>query len=201
LVVAYVGTGPARRFDHPALSWAAVGVVAVAAEPVRRWARRAIDRAVYRLATSRTEVVSEIAARAGEDAADQLLVGVVDALRRSTGALRVEAYFVGGDKPAASLGPAVALRTCLAEPMVSHGEYLGELRLLIDAPGDLAPGAAELLADVARVTGIALRSSRLSSALAPSSTIYAPRAGDWSKRTTVPGAAWSVTCTTAPKRN
>jgi signal transduction histidine kinase len=111
-------------------------------------------------------VVSEIAAHAGEDDADQLLPRVVDALLRSTGARRVEAELAAEDAgPAAAVGPAGDYRTCLSEPILSHGERLGELRLLTDVAGDLAPGAAEVLADVARVTGTALHNSRLSRAL------------------------------------
>ncbi len=163
-----VGIVAARLSQRTALPWIAVGVVTVAAEPVRRRVRRGIDRLVYRLAADRTEVVSEIAAHAGEDAADQLLPRVVDALHRSTGAVRVEAHLTSedGPEPAAYVGPAGAYRTCLAESIVSHGEHLGEIRLLTDVAGDLAPGAADVLADVARVTGTALRNSRLSNALA-----------------------------------
>lgn len=166
-VVLAAGVGAARLSDRPAMPWIAVGVVAVAAEPVRRLARRQIDRAVYRLAADRIQVVSEIAAHAGEDNADQLLPRVVDALLRSTGARRVEAELAADEAgPAAAVGPAGHYRTCLSEPILSHGERLGELRLLTDVAGDLAPGAAEVLADVARVTGTALHNSRLSRALA-----------------------------------
>lgn len=161
-----VGLVSGRVSDHPVLPWIAVGVVAVAAEPVRRWTRRGIARLVFRLAADRTQVVSEIAAHAGEDDAEQLLTRVVDALHRSTGARRVEASLRTDHEPAASVGPAAAYRTSVAEPIVSHGERLGELRLLTDVPGDLAPGAADVLADVARVTGTALHNSRLSGALA-----------------------------------
>ncbi|MDQ4116089.1 MAG: histidine kinase [Actinomycetota bacterium] len=66
----------------------------------------------------------------------------------------------------ASVGPEAPNKTCLARPIVNHGEHLGELRLLTDIAGDLAPGAAEVLADVARVTGTALHNNRLSTALA-----------------------------------
>lgn len=162
------GVVAARLSDRPAMPWIAVGVVAVAAEPVRRWVRRRIDRAVYRLAADRTQVVSEIAAHAGQDDAEQLLPRVVDALRRSTGARRVEADLAVVDAagPTAvepvAVGPLADYRTCLSEPILSRGERLGELRLLTDVAGDLAPGAAEVLADVARVTGTALHNSRLS---------------------------------------
>ncbi|WP_344110778.1 sensor histidine kinase [Nocardioides humi] len=168
-VVLAVGVVAARLSDAPVLPWIAVGIVAVAADPVRRWARRRIDRLVFRLADDRTVVVSEIAAHAGEDAAEQLLRRVVDALHRSTGAARVEARLSAEGlqgAPEAAAGPVAAYRTCLAEPILSNGEQLGELRLLTDLPGDLAPGAAEVLADVARVAGTALHNSRLSSALA-----------------------------------
>lgn len=167
-VVLGVGIGAGELSHRPALPWVAVGVVAVAAEPVRRWARRGIDRLVYRLAADRLQVVSEIAAHAGEDDADQLLPRVVDALHRSTGAARVEARLLVGEDGtvlAAAAGPAAAYPTRLAEPILSQGESLGELVLLADVAGDLAPEAAEVLADVARVTGTALHNSRLSQVL------------------------------------
>ncbi len=167
-VVLAVGIMAAQLSHRSSLPWIAVGVITVAAEPVRRWTRWGIDRLVYRLAADRAEVVSEIAAHAGEEEADQLLPRVVDALRRSTGAARVEAHLTaeGATEPAASVGPTAAYRTCLAESIACHGEQFGELRLFADVAGDLAPGAAEVLADVARVTGTALRTARLSSALA-----------------------------------
>lgn len=167
-VVLATGVASARVSDYAALPWIAVGVVAVAGEPVRRWTRRGIDRLVYRLAADRTEVVSQIAAHAGEDDDRDLLAHVVEALHRSTGAKRVEAELAADDElgSVASVGPAAAYKTCLAKPIVNHGERLGELRLLTDIAGDLAPGAAEVLADVARVTGTALHNNRLSSALA-----------------------------------
>lgn len=165
-VILAAGVAVARLSDRPTMPWIAVGVVAVAAEPVRRSVRRHIDRAVYRLAADRTQVVSEIAAHAGQDDAEQLLPRVVDALRRSTGARRVEADLAVVDAAGpTAVGPMADYRTCLSEPILSHGERLGELRLLTDVAGDLAPGAAEVLADVARVTGTALHNSRLSRTL------------------------------------
>nr|WP_246401872.1 ATP-binding protein [Jiangella mangrovi] len=157
----------ARLTDNDVLPLVAVGVVALSVEPVRRAARRLIDRIVFRLAADRMEVVSQVAAHAGSGAYDDLLAGVVDALRRGTGARRVEAWLHGdrGFEPAAATGPDGAHTTALTEQVTSHGEHFGELRLLVDVPGDLAPDARELLADVAHVAGAALHNARLTATL------------------------------------
>ncbi|MPZ94790.1 MAG: hypothetical protein GEU96_07685 [Propionibacteriales bacterium] len=98
---------------------------------------------------------------------DDLMSGVVDALLRSTGARRVEAWLAtdGVEELFASAGRAAQYDATLSEPIASHGERFGELRLLSDLRGDLAPGAPALLADVARMAGAAVRSDRLSAAL------------------------------------
>lgn len=142
--------------------------VAATAEPVRRGVHHLIDRVVYRLTAERTEVVSQISLATDQvSTTDDLMSGVVDALLRGTGASRVEAW-LGGDGTeglVAAAGTATTHDVTLAEPFVSHGETFGELRLLADVRGDLAPGAPELLADVARMAGDAIRNDRLSAAL------------------------------------
>lgn len=158
----------ARLTDNDLLPLVAVGVVAIGVEPIRRAGRKLIDRIVFRLAADRTQVVSQIAARAGSGPTDDLLGAVVDALRRGTGAQRVEAWLADDElEPVAAAGPPdPSYATTLTEPVTSHGERLGELRLLVHVAGDLAPGGQELLADVAHVTGAALHNGRLSAALA-----------------------------------
>jgi two-component system, NarL family, sensor kinase len=163
-----VGLVTARLTDNQVLPFVAVGLVAVAAEPIRRGARRLVDRLVFRLAADRAQVLSTIAASATRDGRpDDLLTGVVDALLRGTGADRVEAWLTEGgqDTLAAAEGTSPYHATTLIEPITSHGERLGELRVSVGVLGDLAPGARDLVGDVARVTGAALSNSRLAAAL------------------------------------
>jgi len=167
-IVLVVGLVTARLSDHQWLPFVAVALVAVAAEPVRRGAGRLVDRMVFRIAADRADVLSTIADRATQDGQPHdLMAGVVDSLLRGTGADRAEAWLAGGghDTLAAAKGPTMAHATTLTEPITSHGERLGELRVSAGVLGDLAPGARDLLADVAHVTGAALRNSRLAEAL------------------------------------
>ena len=164
-----VGAGllATRWTDDAVAPLVAVGVVALLAEPVRRGARRVIDRLVFRLAADSTDVVSHVAEHATHAAgAGEMLNEVVQLLTRSTGAPRAEAWLADTDglRLATADGPEIA-GDAVAAPVIHQGRTLGELRLLSRASVDLAPGSARVLTDVANVVGTALHNNNLSEQL------------------------------------
>lgn len=164
-----VGLVTARLMDSRVLPFVVVALVAVAAEPSVRRARQLVDRLVFRLSADRASVFSSIADQVSrEHPTAELLDGVVDALRRGSGATRVEAWLAhdGLDTMIAGSGGASRQNAVLTASIISQGERLGEFRVFADVPGDLVPDAQNLVADVAHVTGAALHNGRLAGALA-----------------------------------
>lgn len=134
----------------------AVAAVALLVEPVRRRARRAVDRLLYGRSADRTEVLSRLAAHAGSASAGEVLDEVARLLVRSTGATRAEFRTTAdpaGDRPA------------LRADVEHRGERFGELRLHATAASDLVADAPQLLADVAHTLGIVLRNDELTARL------------------------------------
>jgi len=167
-VVLGVGVALARRSDGITLPLLAVAAAAVLAEPVRRSARRAVDRLLLRVAADRADVVSRLAHEAASttDSAE-ILDDVVELLVRSTGAERAEVSLDGDHGPTvvAASGPPLPRRPALAAPLVVQGERVGELRLLARVAADLSPDAEQVLTDVASVVRTAVHTSRLTEQL------------------------------------
>ncbi|GAA1745356.1 sensor histidine kinase [Luedemannella helvata] len=163
-IVIGAGTLVSRRFEDQLLALLAVAVVAVAVEPVRRRARRLVDRVLFRRHADRTEVVSQLAARTtGSPGAAAVLADAVELLVRSTGASRAEAW-LGGSRVAAT-GPPPAGEPVLEAEIVHSEQRIGTLRLFAHASVDLTPDAAAVLGDVANVVGVAVHNDQLSAQL------------------------------------
>lgn len=167
-VVVGAGVAVARRSDEVGLPLVGVAAAAVLAEPVRRLARRRIDRLLLRVATDRTEVVSRLAHDAAASTSDDaLLREVVTLLHRGTGADRVEACLADGPhlEVVAAAGRERPGPPPLTAPLVSQGQSLGELRLYARVAADLSPDAAQVLTDATYVLGTAVHNSRLAEQL------------------------------------
>lgn len=166
-VVVGLGELLGRNVEGTLLPLAAVAVVALLVEPVRRRTRRVVERVLYRRRADRTEVLSRLAAQAGRDTTTaEVLDEVTELLLRSTGAARVEMWRTGVDGPAAGAGAAQDTGApALCAPVVHQGERFGELRLHAWATSDLAPDAPQLLDDVAHALGLVLRNDRLTTEL------------------------------------
>lgn len=138
------------------LPLAAVAVVALLAEPVRRRTGRLIDQVLYGRSADRTEVLSRLAAQAASAPTAEVLDEVTRLLTRSTGATRAQFRpdgTPGGDRPA------------LRAEVEYHGQRFGELLLYATAASDLVADAPQLLEDVAHTLGVALRNDQLTSRL------------------------------------
>lgn len=169
-LVVVVGAGAlvGRGVESTWLPLMAVGVVALLVEPVRRRARRWVDRWLYGRDADRAEVLSVLAARASASVDPAEILGeVADLLVRSTGAARAEVWLAVEPQPqlAAAAGVSEAAEPALRADVVHQGERLGELRLFAWAAADLAPDAADVLDDVAHSLGVVLRNARLTAQL------------------------------------
>ncbi|TDD12977.1 hypothetical protein E1218_35130 [Kribbella turkmenica] len=145
-----VGTG------STVLPLVAVAAVALLVEPVRRRARRTVDRLLYGRYADRTEVLSRLAAHASYASAREVLDEVTRLLVRSTGAARAElrTTAVSGDE-----------RPALRADVEHHGVRFGELCLHAAAPSDLVADAPQVLADVAHALGVVLHNDQLAAQL------------------------------------
>lgn len=169
-LVVVVGAGRlvSYRVESTWLPLVAVGAVALLVEPVRRRARRLVDRVLYDRRSDRTEVLSRLAARSSTSAAaGDVLSEVVELLVRSTGAARSEVWLDSGSGPrlVAEAGESREPEPLVRSSVAHDGERLGELRLYAHAAADLVPDASQLLDDVAHALGVVLRNERLTARL------------------------------------
>ena len=153
----------------PASSAVAAAAVALAFPPVRRWARRASDRAVYGKRATPYEVLTEFGDQlAGSYAADDVLVRMARVLAEGLGAERARVWLgPPGSRRVAATWPADAPagdddRT---EPVLHQGEELGALSVTMPANDPMDPAKEKLVADLAAQAGLVLRNVGLTEAL------------------------------------
>ena len=162
-VGAIVGSG-----GSPVLSAIAAAVIALAFQPVRRWARRVANRLVYGNRATPYEVLAEFSDRlAGAYSTDDVMPRMAQIVAEGTGADRADVWLrVGGQLRNEACWPADAPRqpSVLADappdrfvPAYHQGQLLGALSVE-KKPGDpLTPADAKLIEDLAGQAGLVLR--------------------------------------------
>ncbi|MEP6758279.1 MAG: histidine kinase [Actinomycetota bacterium] len=158
-----------RTLDAPTSAFAAA-CVAFGFAPVRRWARRISDRAVYGKRATPYEVLTEFGDQlAGSYAADDVLVRMARVLAEGLGAERARVW----------LGPPEARRVAATWPVdaperanddhteavLHQGEELGAFSVAMPANDPMDPAKQKLVADLAGQAGLALRNVGLTEAL------------------------------------
>jgi signal transduction histidine kinase len=162
------------------LPFAAAAIVALAFQPVRRWAARLANRFVYGKRATPYEVLSEFSHRvAGTYAAEDVLPRMARILGEGTGAARAEVWLrVGNElRPAAAWPEADAGArqpipladgqmphipgTARAIPVEHQGELLGALAISMPRGESFTPTTEKLVRDVASQAGLVLRNVRL----------------------------------------
>jgi signal transduction histidine kinase len=162
------------------LPFLAVALVAVAVQPVRRWASRLANRLVYGKRATPYEVLSEFSKRvAGTYAAEEVLHRMAQTLGQGTGASRAEVWLHVGDSlrrvsvwpdDTESAGDVLALPpeglpalpgTDVAVPVEDRGELLGALAITVARGEVLTPSQRRLVGDLASQAGLVLRNVRL----------------------------------------
>jgi signal transduction histidine kinase len=153
----------------PASSAVAAAAVALAFPPVRRWARRASDRAVYGKRATPYEVLTEFGDQlAGSYAADDVLVRMARVLAEGLGAERARVWLgPPGSRRIAATWPTDTLagdddRT---EPVLHQGEELGAVSVSMPANDPMDPAKEKLVVDLAAQAGLVLRNVGLTEAL------------------------------------
>jgi signal transduction histidine kinase len=145
----------------PALSAVAAAAVALAFPPVRRWARRASDRAVYGKRATPYEVLTEFGDQlAGSYAADDVLVRMARVLAEGLGAERARVWLgPPGSRRVAATWPvdAPAGDDDRTEPVLHQGEELGALSVAMPANDPMDPAKDKLVGDLAAQAGLVLR--------------------------------------------
>jgi len=180
MVVAIPGLlfGGLGGFDP--LPFMAAAVVALAFQPVRRWASRLANRLVYGKRATPYEVLSRLAHGMGSQySADEALPSLARVLAEGVGAARAEVWLrVGGRlRPAAAWPDEGSARdvplvlsgadlpaipgTDRAVPVLHEGEVLGALAISMPRGEAVTPATDKLLTDVASQTGLLLRNVRL----------------------------------------
>jgi signal transduction histidine kinase len=159
-----------------------VGVaVALAFQPLRRWARRFADRLVYGKRATPYEVLAEFSDRMAETyATDDVLPRMAEILRDGTGADSARVWLrVGSElRPVATAGapddrPPLPIDGDRLPPIsdedaveVRHqGEFLGALSVRTSPADPMNPSKHKLVQDLASQAGLVLRNVRLISDL------------------------------------
>ena len=160
------------------LSALAAGVVAVAFQPVRQWARRLANRVVYGKRATPYEVLSEFSERiAGTYSIEDVLPRMAELVAAGTGAertavwlrlggeLRVEAW--SGPPPDVTAVPVTDAELPpmplgeMAVPVRHAGDLLGAISVRMPTTEPLGPEQDRLIADVASQAGLVLSNVRL----------------------------------------
>jgi signal transduction histidine kinase len=162
------------------LPFAAAAIVALAFQPVRRWATRLANRLIYGRRATPYEVLSEFSHRvAGTYASEDVLPRMARILGEGTGAARAEVWLRVGDQlraaaswPEADTGPRQPIPlaegqmphipgTARAIPVEHQGELLGALAISMPRGASFTPTTEKLVRDVATQAGLVLRNVRL----------------------------------------
>ncbi len=154
------------------LSAVAAAVVAVAFQPVRRWAQRFADRLVYGKRASPYEVLSAFSERLGDAySIDDVLPRMAKIVADWTGAARVGVWVRVGDELRAAASwpdPMTASRGRALDDLpdrafeVRHqSEPLGAITVAMPPSEPMTPAQEKLIADVAAQAGLVLRNVAL----------------------------------------
>ncbi|HEX6331583.1 MAG TPA: histidine kinase [Actinomycetota bacterium] len=179
-VAVVVGAGAfVGRSDNAVLSAVAAAVVALAFQPVRRWAQHLANRLVYGKRATPYEVLHEFSERvAGSYGTDDVLPRMAAILGEGTGAERAQVWLrFGAELRPGEAWPSGARRSrpvgtshddTLAIPDVSHavpvrheGELLGALSITKTTSDPVTPTEEKILSDLAHQAGLVLRNTRL----------------------------------------
>ncbi len=166
-VVVGVGSLVGRQVETPLLPLLAVGLIAVLFEPARRRVRSLVDRVLYGRDANAYEVLSTLASRLRDGGSAQQVAGqVAGLLVRGSGASGARIHLEVGH-PAQQLAAAGDTHDprVLTAPVVHDGELVGEIVLHGRNRADLAPDAADLVADVTGMLGPVLRNALLTAEL------------------------------------
>jgi signal transduction histidine kinase len=169
-LVAAIGVFVGTRYSNVA-SGIAAAVVALAFQPVRRWARRAADRLVYGTRATPYEVLTEF----GENLADtygaeDVLPRLARVLGEGVGAQRARVWLDSGASrrivatwAADDDGGADARRDDddLVEEVRHQGETLGAMSVLMPANDPIDEPRTQLVTDLAAQAGLVMRNARL----------------------------------------
>ncbi|HZD17889.1 MAG TPA: histidine kinase, partial [Actinomycetota bacterium] len=161
------------------LSAIAAALVALAFQPVRRWAQRLANRLVYGQRATPYEVLSEFSGRvAGSYDTEDVLPRMATVLGEGTGARRAQVWLrLGTDLRPAAVWPEDATRSAPraaasaelpdlpdvshAVPVLDRGELLGALSVTKGASDPITPTEQKLARDLSLQAGLVLRNVRL----------------------------------------
>ncbi len=168
------------RGSAPLDLWAVVPaiVIAVGIGPLRRWARRRVDRVLYGDRATPYEVLSEFSERVGETySIDDVMPRMVAVLGEATGAEAVTAWLRTGTSlrpvaewPSGTEARVVTTVASDAAPKLEgedvfevrhQGESLGALALRMPASDPMNPSKERLAHDLAAQAGLVLRNIAL----------------------------------------
>jgi len=171
-LVAAIGIFVGSRNENVGVAAAAVAaaVVALAFQPVSRWARRLADRLVYGERANPYEVLSRFGDQLGETyAADDVLPRIARVLAEGIGANRARVWLrVGDDLRQVAVWPPDAPERGADDLSVEvrhQGEELGALSVALPANDPLDPAKESLVRDLAAQAGLVLRNVRLTEQL------------------------------------
>lgn len=179
-VALVIGVGTlAESSGNAVLSAVAAAVVALAFQPVRRWAQRLANRLVYGRRATPYEVLHEFSERvAGSYGTEDVLPRMAAILGEGTGAERAQVWLrlgrdlrptsawpdgIGRSRPAAISGAGLPELPGVSRAIavLDRGELLGALSVT-KAPSDpVTPAEDRLVGDLARQAGLVLRNARL----------------------------------------
>jgi signal transduction histidine kinase len=169
-LVAGIGVFVGTRYSNVA-SGIAAAVVALAFQPVRRWARRAADRLVYGNRATPYEVLTEF----GENLADtygaeDVLPRLARVLGEGVGASEARVWLGSGPSRRivatwvvddGAMGKRAASDDDLIEEVRHQGETLGALSVVMPANDPIDEPRTQLVTDLAAQAGLVMRNARL----------------------------------------
>ena len=172
ILVAGIGIFVGSRSEKTGVAVAAMAaaVVALAFQPVSRWARRLADRLVYGERANPYEVLARFGGQLAESyAADDVLVRIARVLAEGIGAERARVWLrVDGTLRAVAMWPSDAVPDAddgFSVEVRHQGEDLGALSVALPANDPLDPAKEKLVRDLAAQAGLVLRNVRLTEQL------------------------------------
>jgi signal transduction histidine kinase len=165
-IVVGIGSAIGRRGDLGAgLSLAAMGVVALAFQPVRRRAQRLADRLAYGERAAPYQAMADFSSRMADALwLEEVLPRLAEAAARGVGANRsqVRLFLPQGHAPGVLWPPDTAKHAFDRTVTVRHGqEPVGEIAVAMPPGMPLTKAAAGLLVDLAAQAGLAMHNVRL----------------------------------------
>ena len=170
-LVAGIGIFVGTRTENVGVAAAAIAaaVVALAFQPVSRWARRLADRLVYGQRANPYEVLARFGDQLADTyAADDVLVRIARVLTEGIGADRTGVWLLVDDRlRQVAVWPADGADTSgdLSVEVRHQGELLGALSVAMPANDPMDPAKEKLVRDLAAQAGLVLRNVRLTEQL------------------------------------